>query len=81
MLKVPHHGSARQDRDFFAATGARVAVASAGQDNDYGHPAPRTVALLESLGMTVLATSARGSIAITTSGGLAAVTQRAPAGG
>ncbi len=81
VLKVPHHGSSRQDRDFLAATRARVAVASAGQDNDYGHPAPRTVALLESLGMTVLATSARGSIAITTSGGLAAVTQRAPVGG
>jgi competence protein ComEC len=81
VLKVPHHGSSRQDRDFLAATRARVAVASAGRDNDYGHPAPRTVELLRSLGMTVLATSGHGAIAITTNGGLSAVTQRAPAGG
>ena len=40
VLKIPHHGSARQDPAFFAATGARLAIASAGQDNDYGHPAP-----------------------------------------
>lgn len=79
VLKVPHHGSARQDREFLAATRARVAVASAGQDNDYGHPAPRTVDLLRSLGMTVLATSSHGAVAITTRGGLAAVTQRAAA--
>lgn len=77
VLKVPHHGSARQDRGFLAATGARVAVASAGQDNDYGHPAPRTVALLEALGMTVLATNERGAIAITLrSGEVGAVTAR-----
>ncbi|GAB3761274.1 ComEC/Rec2 family competence protein [Microlunatus parietis] len=76
VVKVPHHGSSRQDRDFLAATRARVAVASAGRDNDYGHPAPRTVALLESLGMTVLATSERGSIAITAAGELGAVVSR-----
>ena len=50
VLKVPHHGSSRQDPAFFAATGARLAVASAGLDNDYGHPAPRTVQLVASLG-------------------------------
>ncbi|MFP5283485.1 MAG: ComEC/Rec2 family competence protein, partial [Actinomycetes bacterium] len=77
VLKVPHHGSARQDPDFLAATGARVAVASAGQDNDYGHPAPRTVALLESLGMTVLRTDSQGAVAVTVrQGRLAAVAQR-----
>src|SRR4029450_6758414 len=37
VLKVPHHGSAQQDPAFFAATRARVAIASAGVDNDYGH--------------------------------------------
>ena len=49
VLKIPHHGSARQDPAFFAATGARLAIASAGRDNDYGHPAPRTVQLARSL--------------------------------
>ena len=56
VLKIPHHGSARQDPAFFAATGARLAIASAGQDNDYGHPAPRTVQLARSHRMTVLRT-------------------------
>ena len=31
VLKMPHHGSARQEPAFFAATGARVAIASAGR--------------------------------------------------
>jgi competence protein ComEC len=77
VLKVPHHGSARQDAGFIAATHARVAIASAGVDNDYGHPAPRTVALLHSLGMTLLRTDTQGSVAVTLrDGSLGAVTQR-----
>ena len=77
VLKIPHHGSARQDPAFFAATGARLAIASAGQDNDYGHPAPRTVQLARSLGMTVLRTDEQGSAAVVVRDGrLTAVTQR-----
>ncbi|HIT76801.1 MAG TPA: ComEC/Rec2 family competence protein [Candidatus Avipropionibacterium avicola] len=64
VLKVPHHGSGRQDRDFLAATGAVVAVTSSGQGNTYGHPAPRTVELLSQLGMTVLRTDRSGPVAI-----------------
>jgi competence protein ComEC len=77
VLKLPHHGSGRQDPGFVAATGARVAIASAGVDNDYGHPAPRTVQLVESLGMKLLRTDEDGSVAITSRNGtLGAVTQR-----
>ena len=77
VLKLPHHGSARQDPAFFAATGARVAIASAGADNDYGHPAPRTLRLAESLQMTVLRTDQQGAVAITVRDGrLVAATQR-----
>ena len=77
VLKAPHHGSARQEPAFFAATGATVAVASAGRDNDYGHPAPRMIQLARSLGMTVLRTDQQGAVAITWRGDrLAAVTQR-----
>jgi competence protein ComEC len=77
VLKIPHHGSARQDQAFFAATGARLAIASAGQDNDYGHPAPRTVQLARSYGMTVLRTDEQGAAAVVVRDGrLAAVTQR-----
>jgi competence protein ComEC len=77
VLKVPHHGSARQDEAFFAASHARIAIASAGQHNDYGHPAPRTLALARSLGMTVLRTDTEGSVAVVERGSvLSAVTQR-----
>ncbi len=64
VLKVPHHGSSRQDSGFIAATGARVAIASAGRHNSYGHPAPRTMQLLRSDGMTALCTCSSGSIAV-----------------
>ena len=77
VLKIPHHGSARQDADFLTATHAKVAIASAGVGNDYGHPAPRTVALVRSLGMTLLRTDTQGSVAVTLrDGSLGAVTQR-----
>ncbi|WP_172826083.1 ComEC/Rec2 family competence protein [Friedmanniella luteola] len=79
VLKVPHHGSGRQEPDFFAATGARLAVASAGRDNDYGHPAPRTVALARGLGMTVVSTDRAGGVAVTgTDADPGLVTQRRP---
>lgn len=64
VLKVPHHGSSRQDAGFIAATGARVAIASAGRHNSYGHPAPRTMQLLRDDGMTAVCTCTSGSIAV-----------------
>jgi competence protein ComEC len=77
VLKIPHHGSAQQDPGFFAATRARLAIASAGVDNDYGHPAPRTVQLARSAGMTLLRTDQDGSVAVRLDRErLAAVTQR-----
>ena len=77
VLKIPHHGSAQQDPSFLAATHARLAIASAGIDNDYGHPAPRTVQLVQSLGMTVLRTDQDGSVAVRlVNDRVAAVTQR-----
>ena len=81
VLKVPHHGSARQEPAFFAATGARLAVTSAGQDNDYGHPSPKTLQLARSLGMTVLSTDRAGGVAVTGTGTdeqPGVVTQRPP---
>ncbi|HEX3198097.1 MAG TPA: MBL fold metallo-hydrolase, partial [Propionibacteriaceae bacterium] len=77
VLKIPHHGSAQQEAAFIAASHARLAIASAGLDNDYGHPAPRTVQLVRSLGMTLLRTDQNGSIAVGLQHDrLAAVTQR-----
>ena len=65
ILKVPHHGSANQDERFIRSTGARLALVSAGIDNDYGHPAPSTLDLLRRAGMTVARTDTGGSIAVT----------------
>ena len=66
VLKVPHHGSAQQDPTFLAATHARLAVISAGQDNDYGHPAPRTLDLLTRQGMKIARTDTAGSVSLST---------------
>jgi competence protein ComEC len=77
VLKVPHHGSANQDETFLRSTGAKLAVVSAGIDNDYGHPAPKTLDLLRHLGMTVARTDTGGSIAVVrTPTGLALTTSR-----
>jgi competence protein ComEC len=79
VLKLPHHGSGNQDPALLAATHARVAIASAGLDNSYGHPAPRTVALVASLGMTLLRTDLNGAVAVGSSAGtLSVVPQRVP---
>jgi competence protein ComEC len=65
VLKVAHHGSARQDPDLVRATGAGLAVISVGEDNDYGHPAPSLLALLRDAGMRVARTDRSGDIAVT----------------
>jgi competence protein ComEC len=64
VLKVPHHGSSRQDEAFLRASGARIALVSVGLGNDYGHPAPRTMDVLARLGMTVARTDQAGSVAV-----------------
>lgn len=77
VLKVAHHGSSRQDPAFLAATGAKVALISVGERNDYGHPAPRTLKALLALGMLILRTDQQGSIAVSVrSGRLELVTQK-----
>lgn len=64
VLKMPHHGSARQSEAFFRALGARVATISDGVDNDYGHPAPAALDLLKRLGIATYRTDRQGDIAI-----------------
>lgn len=79
VLKLPHHGSARQDQRFFQQSKATVAVASVGARNDYGHPAAKTVSLANKCGMKVLRTDQTGSIAVGRDAkGLRIVTQRPP---
>jgi competence protein ComEC len=64
VLKVPHHGSRHQDHEWLAGLGARVAVVSAGRDNDYGHPAPETLRTLEGANALVARTDRRGDVAV-----------------
>ncbi|WP_296138258.1 ComEC/Rec2 family competence protein [uncultured Tessaracoccus sp.] len=64
VAKLPHHGSARQEEAFLAATGARLALVSAGEDNAYGHPAPSALTLVGRLGMEVARTDTEGAIAL-----------------
>lgn len=64
VLKVPHHGSSRQEQAFLDATQARIAITSSALHNVYGHPAPSTVRRLQALGMTVLRTDTEGGVAV-----------------
>ncbi len=69
VLKVPHHGSRYQDPALLTGLGARVALVSVGADNDYGHPAPSTMSLLEHAGMLVRRTDQDGDVAVVLRGG------------
>ncbi|MDO5285970.1 MAG: ComEC/Rec2 family competence protein [Actinomycetia bacterium] len=77
VLKVPHHGSGRQEPRFLAATGARMALVEVGRHNDYGHPAAKTLRTLSEHGMLVLRTDQSGAVALRVDGDrLRATTQR-----
>ncbi|WP_435130440.1 ComEC/Rec2 family competence protein [Actinacidiphila sp. bgisy144] len=65
VLKVAHHGSAYQDPALLARAHPRLALISVGADNPYGHPAPRTLTTLHSLGALTLRTDQDGPIALT----------------
>lgn len=69
VLKMPHHGSARQEPRFFAASDAQLAVASAGEDNDYGHPAQAALDLAIQDGMALARTDQDGAVAVALSEG------------
>jgi competence protein ComEC len=64
VVKVPHHGSRYQDPEFLSGLGARLAVISAGEDNDYGHPSAQTLDLLGDSGMTIRRTDRHGDVAV-----------------
>ena len=64
VMKMPHHGSARQSDEFFDAVGARIVTISAGVDNDYGHPAAKALAMLREREAQWWRTDTDGDIAI-----------------
>jgi competence protein ComEC len=73
IFKVPHHGSARFLRAFYAATGASVALIPVGP-NDFGHPSSSCLDALAALGMRVLRTDRSGDVtAVLDAGGRVSV--------
>lgn len=64
VLKVPHHGSRHQDLPWLLSLGARLAVISVGEGNDYGHPAPELLDALAQAGIQVTRTDRDGDIAV-----------------
>ncbi|HSN43124.1 MAG TPA: ComEC/Rec2 family competence protein [Propionibacteriaceae bacterium] len=78
VLKMPHHGSSRQDEEFWRATGAQLAVASAGRDNGYGHPAAAALRLARESGMEVARTDLQGSVTVAVRDGRLQVRTQGP---
>lgn len=69
VLKLAHHGSRNgTDSAWLGLTRPRLAVASLGRNNPFGHPHPETLALLASLGIPLSRTDEAGSILIQTDG-------------
>ncbi|MFD5321703.1 ComEC/Rec2 family competence protein [Streptomyces sp. NPDC127098] len=64
VLKVAHHGSAYQHQPLLDRLSPDLALVSAGADNSYGHPAPRTLTALAAAGVTVLRTDLHGAVAV-----------------
>lgn len=64
VAKVPHHGSRFQHPDLPRWSGADVALVSVGADNDYGHPAPSTLAAWQEVGAVILRTDLHGAVSL-----------------
>ncbi|MFE7629570.1 ComEC/Rec2 family competence protein [Kocuria sp. NPDC057446] len=64
VLKVSHHGARNGGTAIIDAASPRLAVVSAGRDNDYGHPHPSVLAHLERSGVPLLRTDEHGGVAI-----------------
>jgi competence protein ComEC len=69
LLKVAHHGSrTSSSAAFLDAVRPRVAVASAGSGNPYGHPTQATLDRIGARGAQVLRTDRNGSVEVTLDG-------------
>jgi competence protein ComEC len=65
ILKVGHHGSTSGSTSaFLNAVQPKIALYSAGIDNQYGHPAPQIIDALTTVGATVYGTDKNGTISI-----------------
>ncbi|WP_449555774.1 ComEC/Rec2 family competence protein [Kocuria kalidii] len=60
VLKLSHHGARNGGTAVIDAASPRLAVASVGRDNGYGHPHPRILAHLQSRGVPLVRTDEHG---------------------
>ncbi len=66
VVKVGHHGSRyASTATFVAAVHPRIAVISVGRHNTFGHPAPATIDVWNSIGAAVIRTDQCGAISLT----------------
>jgi competence protein ComEC len=69
VLKVGHHGSKYSSgKAFLKAVDPKYAVIEVGANNPYGHPAPETLARLETAGAKVYRTDRDGNIVMMSDG-------------
>jgi competence protein ComEC len=74
VLKVGHHGSRTStSAPFLAAVAPRLAIASLGAGNRYGHPASETLAALLQRGVPLLRTDHEGVVVVRSDGNRLAV--------
>jgi competence protein ComEC len=64
VVKVAHHGSAKQDPGLYRLLDAPVALIGVGEANDYGHPAASALTMLADAGATALRTDRGGGLAV-----------------
>jgi competence protein ComEC len=77
VVLAPHHGSDESsDPAFIQATGARLALVSAGYGNRFGHPRPRIVQRWQHAGAEVINTAQSGAITVWLDGRTLAVRER-----
>lgn len=69
VLKVPHHGGASSSHPaFWEQVRPKVAIISVGKYNRFGHPSPKVVQALETLGTRIYRTDQEGCIRVVTDG-------------
>jgi competence protein ComEC len=69
VIKIPHHGSLTSSSTAFVeALHPRIAVASAGRANHFGHPVPEVMERYRAIGAETFRTDQDGAVTVTTDG-------------
>lgn len=65
IYKMGHHGSAGSSKEFFVKEVVpKISVASAGKDNNFGHPSRRAIKRLKRAGSSIYRTDKHGNVSI-----------------